>query len=434
MRTTQRALALGLFAAFGAAAGGGFYSLATSRPESAEKPTLLPAAYANPAEVGFQDTLRAGETISQLLARAELAEGEAGALLDELRSFQDPRRLKPGSVISYRKSYTRGEVRGMELRIDADHTLNMQRAGSDWAGSLEEIPVRTDSVVLVGTVKSSLYAALVNGDGEGVPASERQGVADLLADRIFAWQIDFSRDLRPGDRFRILYERLVRPDGTARTGRVLSVQFHINDREHEAYLFRTADGWEDYYGADGESLRRAFLRAPLEFRRISSAFSTSRFHPVLKRSRPHWGIDYAASSGTPVRAVGDGVIRKAGWGGGYGNVVELSHKRGYASRYAHLRAFARGIRAGTRVKQGDLIGYVGSTGLSTAPHLHYEFHANGRPVNPNSIKFLSGDPVPSRYRSAFAAMVRRQVAAMDRVRGDFRLARSEPVDQGPAGE
>jgi murein DD-endopeptidase MepM/ murein hydrolase activator NlpD len=425
MRTTQRILALGVFAAFGVAIAGSFVELRVA-PDAVAPPALLPAAHANPAEVGFQDTLRSGETLSELLSRAELAETEADALLAELNEFQDPRRLRPGSVISYRKSFETGNVRGMELRIDADRTLNMHRAGARWAGAIEEVPVETDSVVLTGTVRSSLYAALAAGDGDGVPASEREGIADLLADRIFAWQVDFSRDLQPGDQFRILYERLVRPDGTAREGRVLGVQFSLNGRDHEAYLYRAPDGSEDYYGRDGESLKRAFLRAPLEFRRISSAFSRSRFHPVLKTNRPHLGVDYAASAGTPVRAVGDGVVRRANFSSSYGNVVEIGHSRGYASRYAHLRAFARGVRPGMRVKQGDLIGYVGATGLATAAHLHYEFHAGGKAVDPNSIKSLTGEPVPGRYKGDFRARIASQLRVLDRSSEPVLLADARP--------
>ena len=424
MRATQRILSLAVFAAFGIAIAGSFVELRVS-PEDVAPPALLPAAHANPAEVGFQDTLRSGETLSELLSRASLASSEADALLAELNEFQDPRRLRPGSVISYRKSFETGDVRGMELRIDADRTLAMHRAGESWAGAIEEVPVKMDSVVLTGTVRSSLYAALADGEGEGVPASERESIADLLADRIFAWQIDFSRDLQPGDRFRVLYERMVRPDGTARAGRVLGVQLSLDGRDHEAYLFRAKDGSEDYYGRDGESLKRAFLRAPLEFRRISSAFSRSRFHPVLRVSRPHLGVDYSAASGTPVRAVGDGVIRRANFNSSYGNVIELAHSRGYASRYAHLRGFAKGIRPGVRVKQGDLIGYVGSTGLSTAPHLHYEFHSGGKAVDPNSIKSLTGEPVPSRYRSDFRATIAGQLRAMNRASEPILLADSE---------
>jgi murein DD-endopeptidase MepM/ murein hydrolase activator NlpD len=219
---------------------------------------------------------------------------------------------------------------------------------------------------------------------------------------------------------------VVRPDNTARNSRVLAVQLEARGRTHEAYLFRAPDGTEDYYARDGSSLKRAFLRAPLEFRRISSAFSRSRFHPVLGIARPHNGIDYAAATGTPVRAVGDGVIGKAGWGGGYGNVVEIRHQQGYMSRYAHLNGFARGIRPGVRVRQGDLIGYVGSTGMSTGPHLHYEFHVNGRPVDPNSIRSLTGEPVPSRHRGLFQNKVGLQLSYLDRWVDSLRLAAERP--------
>ena len=421
MRIKRLLTAAGLFAVFGVAFASRLSELGLSL-DGETPPALLPAALANPAEVGFQDTLHAGETLSELLSRAELDASEVQALLDELQELQDPRRMRPGSVISYRRSVETGDVRGMEFRIDADRTLSMQRAGAAWAGSVEEVPVRVDSVVLTGTVRSSLYAALVDGEGEGVPASERETVADQLADRIFAWQLDFSRDLRAGDNFRILYERMVRPDGTARSGRVLGVQFRINDKDHEAYLYRTPDGAEQYFARDGQSLRRAFLSAPLEFRRISSAFSTNRFHPVLGRARAHLGIDYAANAGTPVRAVGAGVIRRANFSSSYGNVVEVTHSRGYSTRYAHLRAFAKGIRSGTRVQQGDIIGYVGSTGLATGPHLHFEFYAGGKAVNPNSIPGINEPPLASRYRPEFLALVQRQVAALDRMSGGVRLA------------
>ncbi len=250
-----RLLTLGVFSAFAVAVGG---ALVTADPAKfgatgsagLASPSLLAAAMAHPAEVGYQDTLRAGETLSQLLLRAELAEEEARAVLAGLTEHQDPRRLRPGSVISYRRAYLDGTVRGMEFRLDADRTLNLQREDGTWRGSVEEVPVTVDTVVLTGTVTSSLYAALVNGEGSGIPAEERERVADMLADRIFAWQIDFSRDLRRGDQFRILYERLARPDGTARDGRVVAAQFSVNNRDYEAYAFRAPDGVEGYYDRD----------------------------------------------------------------------------------------------------------------------------------------------------------------------------------------
>lgn len=420
MSNSYRILALGLFAAFGVSIVSQFGAERFARFDADLQ--LLPAAYANPAEISVQDTLHAGETLSELLERSRLAEEDARALLAELQEHQDPRRLHPGAVISYRRSFVDGDVRGLDLNLDADHTLSIYRSGPSWSGEVATVPVQPDTVVLTGSVESSLYAALLGSGDSGIPAAERRRVADLLADRVFAWQIDFSRDLREGDEFRILYERMVRPDGTARTGRVIAVQFSVNKRDYEAYAFTKPDGSFDYYDGEGESVRRAFLRAPLEFRRISSSYSTGRFHPILKTTRAHHGIDYAANRGTPVRAVGDGTVVRAGNAGGYGNLVEIRHIRGYSTRYAHLKGFAKGVRAGTRVKQGEVIGYVGSTGLSTGPHLHYEFRSRGNPINPSAIRDISGEPVPNEYRAAFNEMRLAQVDALNGVSKPVLLA------------
>jgi murein DD-endopeptidase MepM/ murein hydrolase activator NlpD len=411
MARPYRIVALVLLCALGAALGVRRVQDRAAGRAPAPLP-LLAALHAAPLDVAHADTLRKGETLGELLERTRLDAEAARALLAELTAVTDPRSIRPGLVVSYRTATRDGHVRGMSTRLDADRSLAFRRAGASWTAQVEEVPVHADTAVLAGTVRQSLYQALTDGEGD-VPRAERQAVADILADRIFAWQIDFSRDLRAGDSFRILYERMVRPDGTARTSRVLAVQFEIGGTPHDAYLF-TVDGADDYYDGEGESLRRAFLRAPLEFRRISSAYSTGRFHPILRRVRAHHGIDYAATPGTPVRAVGDGVVQKAGWGGGYGNVVEIRHQRGYASRYAHMRGFASGVRPGERVRQGQVIGYVGTTGLSTGPHLHYEFHMNGRPVDPTSIRYLTGDPVPGGARGRFRALRDARIAVLDR--------------------
>lgn len=415
MLTSYRLLALLLLLAFAAS----FASFAGgSGPEYAEaagEDGILPAAIAHPVEVSFEDTLRAGETLSELLARVELAQTEVQALLAQLSEHQDPRRMRAGSVVAYHRAFNDGEVRRMEFRLDPDRTLNLIRDGDDWVGRIDEVEVRADTAILAGVIDFSLYNALVDASDTAVPADERIRLVDLLADRIFAWQIDFSRDVRTGDSFRVMYERLVRPDGSARSLRILAAEFSINSRDYEAYAFVPGDGSEDYFDRSGESVRRAFLRAPLQYRRISSAFSRSRFHPILKVNRPHNGIDYAAATGTPVYAVGDGTIQRAGNGGGYGNVIDISHARGYMTRYAHLNGFAPGIRSGVRVKQGDLIGYVGATGQATGPHLHYEFHANGRPIDPNSIGDASGDPVPDSHREQFLRSIERYAADLNRV-------------------
>ena len=395
--------------------------------------TRLAPVYAAPAEVTRTDTLGRGETLSELLERSRLDAAQAALLLAEMESYRDPRSLQAGAVVNVRRSWETGAIREVELGLDRDRTVRLRREAEGWIGSVDEVPVRADTAVLVAEVRSSLYQALLDASGTDVPRGEREALVDVLAERVFAWKIDFARDVRPGDRCRLLVERMVRPDGTARTWRLLAVRVEVNGAEHEAFWFRLPDGSEDYFDREGESLRRAFLRAPLAFRRISSAYTTSRFHPILKRPRPHHGIDYAAGLGTPVRAVGDGRVAKAGWGGAYGNLVEIRHTRGYASRYAHLRGFADGVRPGTRVKQGDLIGYVGSTGLSTGPHLHYEFHSGGRPVDPNSIRYLTGDPVPGGQRSAFLRLARARIASMDAFEGSH-LAAGSPPKTGDAGE
>lgn len=408
MARPYRVLAVGVLGTL-VVAGGSVFLAPAADDAPPPPPARLPVAYAAPAEVRETLTLAPGESLGQLLDRADLDAAEARRLLDELQAVSDPRRLRAGTQLQMARSTRTGRTRQLEMKLDADRTLRLDGRGGELVARVEEVPVRVDTAALVGEVRGSLYGALLRLPGE-VSREERMRIVDELADRVFAWKIDFSRDLKVGDSYRILYERLVRPDGTARSGRVLAVRFELSGRLHEAYRFEV-NGREDWYDGEGESLRRAFLRAPLEFRRISSSFSTGRFHPILRRVRAHNGIDYAAAPGTPVRAVGDGVIRRAGWGGGYGNLVEISHQRGYASRYAHLRGFARGILPGVRVKQGDLIGYVGSTGLSTGPHLHYEFHSNGRPVNPADVRYLSGDPVPASHRAAFRATVAARVAA-----------------------
>jgi murein DD-endopeptidase MepM/ murein hydrolase activator NlpD len=431
MINPYRFLALGLFAAFGVAVGGQFFAADTTPTEPAAPPTLLATAHANPAVIAAADTLRRGESVTDLLARVELADIEARLILDEIRQHSDLRRVPAGAVLSYRKSFTTGDTRALEMKIDPDNVLVAQRAGEEWSVRVEEVPVRVDTVVLAGVIESTLYNAIARAEGADVPITERERIVDLLADRIFPWQVDFSRDLRKGNEIRVLYERTVRPDNTARTSRVLAVQLEASGRWHEAYLYRAPDGTEDYYGRDGSSLKRAFLRAPLEFRRISSAFSKSRFHPVLGISRPHNGVDYAAAPGTPVRAVGDGTVVRAGWAGGYGNLVEIRHQRGYSSLYAHLRGFGSGIRSGARIRQGQVIGYVGSTGLATGPHLHYEFHANGRPVDPASMRYLSGEPIPARQRTPFESTVGLKLSFLERWVESLDLARRHPSTHAP---
>jgi murein DD-endopeptidase MepM/ murein hydrolase activator NlpD len=246
-----------------------------------------------------------------------------------------------------------------------------------------------------GEILSSLFAAT---DAAGLP----DAVATQIAE-IFSSQIDFHRDLRRGDRFAVVYESFYYGAELVRTGRVLAVEFSNQGKNHQAIWFRQDSGNGGYYTPDGKSLRKAFLRSPLEFSRISSGFSHARFHPILLTWTAHRGIDYAAPTGTRVRTTGDGTVSFAGWQGGYGNLIIVQHAGRFSTYYAHLSAFAPGIRKGARINQGDFIGLVGQTGMATGPHLHYEFHVNGVQQNPLKAVLPEAEPITVQLRHAFDA-------------------------------
>ena len=244
-----------------------------------------------------------------------------------------------------------------------------------------------------GVIKSSLFAAT---DGANVPDS----VAIQIAE-IFASDIDFHRDLRKEDRFKVVYELRYSNGEPTGAGRVLAVEF-INKRKiYQAVYFEANDKERGYYTPDGKNLRRAFLRSPLKFSRISSGFTRSRYHPVLKKWRAHKGVDYAARRGTPVRATANGTVATKTRQRGYGKLIVLKHRGRYSTAYAHLSNFAKGLRKGKRVNQGDIIGYVGSTGLATGPHLHYEFRINGVQRNPLSVVMPAAIPLAAKNVPAF---------------------------------
>jgi murein DD-endopeptidase MepM/ murein hydrolase activator NlpD len=219
---------------------------------------------------------------------------------------------------------------------------------------------------------------------------------------VFAWDIDFTTALRKGDTFRLLVEGLYRDGEFRKYGNILAAEFVNDGVTFRAYRFEI-DGRADYYDATGRSLRKAFLQAPLSFRRISSGFSKSRMHPVLKIRRAHNGTDYVAPKGTPVSAMANGQIQAAGHQGGYGKLVIIRHPNGYKTFYGHLSGFAKGVRKAAGVTQGQLVGYVGSTGISTGPHLHFEMRLNDRPINPRKVQIPAGEPVPQTHFASFQA-------------------------------
>jgi murein DD-endopeptidase MepM/ murein hydrolase activator NlpD len=350
--------------------------------------------------VQILDTLRRGETLSDLLARHKIADIDFHRLDPSLAL--NPRRLRPGLVFSFLHPEGDTTPSRIMVRTSPEQRVTFSRASQGWDAQAQPIRWRSEEARIEGAIDNSLYEALDAGvSDEQLDAANRRRLAWELAD-VYAWQIDFTRDIQPGDRFQVVYQRMISEDGEVRIGRVLASDLTISGKSLTAFRFGAEDGTTaPYYDAEGHSLRRAFLRAPVEFRRISSRFSSARFHPVLGLTRRHEGTDYAAAPGTPVMAAGDGVVLRAGWAGGYGNLIELRHLNGITTRYGHLRAFARNIRRGVRVHQGQTIGYVGSTGLATGPHLHYEFRENGVARDSRRVDLGNGTPVVSVDRSRF---------------------------------
>ena len=267
-----------------------------------------------------------------------------------------------------------------------------------------------DTLTVSGTIQSSLFSALDKSSDGSLPRSARAELAFSLAD-IFEYRVDMSKDLQVGDKFHVLVERLQKPNGAIIINKVLGARLALSGNEIEAIRFDSRAASGEYFDQSGKSLRAAFLRTPVNFRRISSIFGGRR-HPGLGIWRRHKGTDYAASMGTPVRSIGDGVVVFAGRKGGYGNVIDVRHRNGYVSRYGHLRNFAKGIHRGSHVTIGSTIGAVGRSGLATGPHLHFEILVNGVQRDPKiALQMKGGDPIPSSERGVFQALRNRTLAS-----------------------
>ncbi|MDX2192375.1 MAG: peptidoglycan DD-metalloendopeptidase family protein [Gemmatimonadales bacterium] len=360
-----------------------------------------PLALAAPRPVTeTRDTLRRGEAPGALLARHGLRDLDLQRLLPAL----DPRRLRAGLVFRVARHADDSLPHDITVRTTAEERVRLVRSAGAWRAWREPVAWTPELLRVEARIATSLYDALDDAVADArLPRAERVRLAWALAD-VFAWQVDFSRDVQRGDRVRLLVERLVSDEGDVRAGRVLLGELAVAGRAFTAVRAEadsaagTAAGW---YEADGTSLRRAFLRAPVEFRRISSRVSRARLHPILGVLRRHEGTDYAADPGTPVLAAGDGVVLRAGWAGGLGRLVELRHAGGIITRYGHLSFVASRLRPGVRVAQGEPIGAVGSSGLSSGPHLHYEFRVHGVAKEPTADDLGTGEPVPAAVLPAF---------------------------------
>ena len=354
--------------------------------------TKITPDIASPSEpVWTEITVRRGETLSQILRRVGQ---EDSALLNSLRTQAEARalyQLQPGQVLRLRTSDT-GQLQELTTELEAGTTLHLRRTAQGFRVSREVLPLDIQLAYATGTIESSLFE-------DGLTAGLSEGLLLKLVE-IFGWDIDFAQQLRRGDGFAVIYEEKFSQGQKMADGQVLAAEFVNQGKTYRAIGFRDDRGRLEYYTPEGLSLRRPFLRTPVELSRISSRFAM-RFHPVLKTWRAHTGVDYAAPTGTPVRATATGRVTALGWNGGYGQAVMLKHGGTFSTLYGHLSRFHSGLRVGSHVEQGQIIGYVGATGLATGPHLHYELQVNGRHQNPITFKFPGATPLASEYKQAF---------------------------------
>ncbi|SEL20274.1 M23 family metallopeptidase [Nitrosovibrio tenuis] len=355
-----------------------------------------------------QERIQRGDTIATLLSRLEVDNKDVVSFLRDARNVKAMHQLVPGKIVHVQTN-AMGQLLWLRYFPGGSEQLMMEKSDGGFKTSEQPAQLETHIQMKSGVINSSLFAAV---DSAGVPESIALQIVDILAS-----DIDFHRDLRKGDRFTVVYDSLYCNGEPARPGRVLAVEFVNQGTPHRALYFQAESGESGYYAPDGKNLRKAFLRSPLEFSRISSGFSSARFHPILKTWRAHSGIDYAAPTGTRVKAAADGTVALAGWQGGYGNVVILQHQGTYSTVYGHLSAFAKGLRKGQRVSQGDVIGHVGATGMATGPHLHYEFRFNGVQRDPLKVAMPAAHPVLARHMPTFYEHTKPLMARLDMLRG-----------------
>jgi murein DD-endopeptidase MepM/ murein hydrolase activator NlpD len=361
--------------------------------EEADTADLVgPVAVTEHTSTGIADTLRSGESLYTSLISCGIEPPHAVRVLDVLGAEVNLRSCKPGDSYSAEVDED-GCILSLCYRKGLTERYWVSTDSSGYAVTKDEIPVIAVTKRVEGIVLTSLWEAMLS-IGEDPEAALK--LADILG-----WEIDFVTDPRRGDTFLIIYDELFCQGKRLGIGDVTGCKYINEDTEFLAFGFADPDGRMEYYDFDGNSVRRVFLKSPLNYRRISSYFSNRRYHPILKIYRPHHGIDYAAPRGTPVVSIGDGRIARAGWNGGFGKYVEIRHNNVYTTCYGHLSGYGKGVRTGARVRQGQVIGYVGSTGLSTGPHLDFRVKKFGSYVNPLRMDYPKGEPVAEERREDY---------------------------------
>ncbi len=353
------------------------------------------------------ERLQRGDTVAELLLRLNIKDAAASDYLRNSADAKAFRKLSVGNEVQAETDPT-GALVSLSYLGEQGAKIVIRKQGDTFSSKATAAQLEKRLFVRTGEIKTSLYAAT---DAAGMPES----AANQLTE-IFSGDVDFHHDLKRGDRFTAVYEMTYSNGALVKAGQIQAAEFINQGQVYRAVRFQSDSSHSDYYTPEGKSLKKAFLRSPIAFSRVSSGFSMSRFHPVLNKWRAHKGVDFAAAMGTPVKATSDGIVSFVGQQNGYGNVINLKHQSNLSTVYGHLSRFAKGLHTGERVRQGDVIGYVGMTGLASGPHLHYEFKIDGQQRDPLRVALPNALPVNGANRTAFKAMADKFVASLVQLR------------------
>lgn len=370
---------------------------------------------ATPAGKFQYDTLHSGELLARALKRGGLSDSAATRVIQASSDVIDERRIPAGMPITVKSESADSAPSEVVLQLSEDRIVKLTRTGDEWAGKEEKLPWMIDTIAVAGTIQSNLYSAVDAVASDLLPKSARDQLTVAIAENVYNYKIDMSRELQKGDVFKALAIRARGPNGAVKVTNVIAASFSLSGSVLEAIQFDSKTGG-NYFDEKGNSLKAMFSKYPVHFSRISSTFG-SRRHPILGYTRAHKGTDYAANEGTTVNSVGDGVVTRSEWNSGYGNLVEIRHPNGYVTRYGHLSR--RLVQAGQRVKIDQEIGRVGHTGLATGPHLHFEVLVNGEQRNSLTLfKGMSGLPVARTEADTFARLRDALISKLNAIGGN----------------
>ena len=367
-----------------------------------------------------EESVKSGDNLSLIFQRAGLTDRQLFAFMASHKKTKSLTRIHPGQTLAFH--IEDGELQTLRYQQDRLNSQVFERSESGFKHNVEQRIPEVRTTHRRTTINDSLFLA---GQKAGLDANLIMEMAN-----IFGWDVDFALDIRKGDTFKVVFEEQYLDGEKYANGNILSAEFKNQGKTFQALRYTDSKGNTHYYTPTGETMRKEFLRTPVDIGRISSHFNLRRKHPVLNRIRAHKGTDYAAARGTPIKAAGDGKVVHAGRKGGYGNTVIIQHGQTYKTLYAHMKNFGRGVRSGSRVKQGQIIGYVGTTGLSTGPHLHYEFYVNGAVRNPVTVKLPKARSIAKTEKARFFDKTRPQLAQLNSLGQPTLMAQADTQDTG----